>query len=328
MKASQLIPAIRAARAVRRPVFIEGAPGIGKTAIVGEAAKLDGCKLLTYILALKESVDLMGIPELRKGRTYWNPPGDLPDKGDWYIFLDEFPQAAIPTMNAASGLIFGGRMGSYEVPEGAYVCAAGNGQEHMAAVNRMPTHIANRFLHLYMHVDALDWGDWASRNKIDLRAQAFIQYRPALLHCFDPRSKEKAFASPRAWDFLSQVLPFWLHDFRGAELTELICGVVGKAAGTEFAGFLPIMDTLIDLDKVEKDPDHAPIASDAAVLYAMTYALSERCKRANIEALARYMKRVSADFANLFYRRIAIVTPDLKKSKQFIAWASANQNML
>ena len=48
-------------------IFLQGPPGIGKTACVGQAVRSANKKLVTFALPTCESVDLRGLPFTEKG---------------------------------------------------------------------------------------------------------------------------------------------------------------------------------------------------------------------------------------------------------------------
>ena len=92
------------------------------------------------------------------------------------------------------------------MPEGASLIACGNRESDRGVTHRMPTPLASRFVHLDIRVDAVDWCSWATVNGIAAEVIFFIQLRPELLHQFDPQSREAAFACPRTWSFISNIL--------------------------------------------------------------------------------------------------------------------------
>lgn len=338
MRAKHLVPAIRAARRARRPVMLWGKPGVGKSSIIKRCAELDKVDLIDWRLALMDSVDLRGIPDVRNGMTYWNPPAELPRKGSGYLFIDELQQASMATGNAARQLILDRMLGEYRLPDGWYVCAASNREEDNAATQRMPTHIANSFIHLMMEVHHGDWLEWAEQEGIDHRVFAFIKYRPALLHVFDAKSKEKAFASPRSIAFFAQLLKeidaaiaakeLPVNYWDSEEGLEFACGVIGQQAGTEMTGFFRVMNKLVSIDSILLNPKKAEVPSDMAICYALVYALAERADRKTLPIMIEYLARLSKEFAFLFFKRIDVANPDLKKSKDFIAWAAKHHDFI
>src|ERR1700740_783047 len=83
-------------------IFLQGPPGIGKTAAVGQAAQSVGKKLVTYALPTCENVDLRGLPLIEKGVTRWASP--LPRDGQGVLLLDEVSSSASDVQVAAHHL--------------------------------------------------------------------------------------------------------------------------------------------------------------------------------------------------------------------------------
>lgn len=335
MKASQLIRSIKTSLRTGRPLMIWGKPGAAKSAIVAQVAKQEGYVLLDWRLCLMDGVDLRGVPEVRDGLTYWNPPAELPrdEKVKVLIFMDELMQAELQTTNAATQLILDRMLGSYKLPASARIIAASNRTEDRATAQRMPTHVANRFKHVTLDVDAVEWLGWAKGNGVDPRVFAFIKYRPSLLHVFEPASKESAFASPRSWEFLSDTLRDLdasgeLAKMQHDEQVEEFAGNVGQAQAVEFAGFLAIMKTLVDIDSILLTPDKASVPSDPSVLYALTYALLDRADAKTFKAIVTYADRMPQEFAYVLMGEVKKSKPALMKSKEFIAWAVAHQDFV
>jgi MoxR-like ATPase len=64
------------------------------------------------------------------------------------LFLDEINMAPPAMQGIAQQLILDRQVGSYRVPEGWFIWAAGNRKSDRAAVFEMPSALANRFIHL------------------------------------------------------------------------------------------------------------------------------------------------------------------------------------
>ena len=100
VRAKNVKPIILRALKVNRPIFIWGAPGIGKSELVQglvDQGELGNALMIDMRLALLEPTDLRGYP-FRNPETNtmeWSPPSDLPsqDLADSYdnvvLFLDE-----------------------------------------------------------------------------------------------------------------------------------------------------------------------------------------------------------------------------------------------
>jgi MoxR-like ATPase len=315
--------------------MIWGKPGAAKSQIVAQIAKADGYRLIDWRLCLMDAVDLRGVPEVRDGKTYWNPPAELPfdENEKVLIFMDEIMQAELQTTNASSQLILDRKLGSYTLPKNVRIIAASNRVEDRATAQRMPTHIANRFKHATLEVDAAEWIEWAKSANIDPRVRAFVKYRPKLLHVFDPASKEIAFASPRSYEFLSDTLRDLeasgdLAKMTPEEMVEEFSGNVGSTVAQEFVGFLQVMRTLVDIDEILLSPDKAAVPSDPSVLYALVYALLDRADAKTFKAIVKYINRIPQDFAYVLMGEVKKAKPVLMKTKDFIDWAVAHQDFV
>jgi MoxR-like ATPase len=84
-------------------VLLQGPPGIGKTAAVGQAARSVNKTLVTFALPTCESVDLRGLPVVENGGTRWASP--LPRDGRGIILLDELSSAA-PDVQVAALVLY------------------------------------------------------------------------------------------------------------------------------------------------------------------------------------------------------------------------------
>ena len=109
-----------------RPVFIWGAPGIGKSAIVEQFAAELGlpCVCLTGSQLAPE--DLIGVPQIVNGTSVFCPPRCLVQKEPFCLFLDELNACSLEVQKAFYSLILERRIGEYHLPDGSIVVGAGN----------------------------------------------------------------------------------------------------------------------------------------------------------------------------------------------------------
>ena len=138
---------------LRLSVMIWGPPGVGKSSIVSQVATRSSIELVDLRLSQLAPTDLRGLPVPRSETSDWLPPHFLPRKGEGILFLDEINMATPVVQGVAQQLILDRKVGSYTVPNGWFVWAAGNRKEDGAAVFDMPAPLANRFLHLEVSVD-------------------------------------------------------------------------------------------------------------------------------------------------------------------------------
>lgn len=226
----------------KRPVFIWGPPGVGKSEIVDTITQERAGMMIDLRLALMEPTDLRGIPYYNEktGQMMWAPPADLPTQelADQFecivLFLDEMNQAPQSVQAAAYQLILNRRLGTYTLPDNVLIVAAGNRESDRGVAYRMPSPLANRFVHLEMGVDFDDWQVWALENKIHSDVVGYLTSNKMDLFNFDPKTASRAFATPRSWTFTSQLMPMKDETIEDSKLHDLVAGTVGDGVATKF----------------------------------------------------------------------------------------------
>ena len=221
-------------------MFLWGPPGIGKSELVEGITNDLGGLLIDLRLGQMEPTDIRGIPFYNKdiGKMDWAPPIELPDEAmakDYPIvvlFLDELNSAAPSVQAAAYQLILNRRIGKYRLPNNVVMVAGGNRESDKGVTYRMPTPLANRFLHQEMKVDFASWQTWAVENKIHPEVVGYLSFAKQDLYDFDSKSSSRAFATPRTWTFVSELLAE--DDGDNDTLTNLIAGTVGEGLAVKF----------------------------------------------------------------------------------------------
>ena len=329
MKPSSVKQSLKHLVARKRPVFIWGPVGAGKSDVVASVAKELGLELRDVRLNLMNPVDLKGFPVVRgtgKSQTMaFVPPDFLPTKGKGILFLDEMNSAPQSVQAAAYQLILNRKLGDYELPEGWAVVAAGNRASDRSVVNAQPAALANRFVHIDFEVDVEDWFAWATQNGVSDITRAFIKFRSNLLHSFDPATNPRAFPSPRSWVFVDDVLTSGLA--ADTEF-ELIKGTVGEGAAAEYVAFARMARDLPTAEEILASPSKAPVPKEPATMYAVSTMLDKNATAATLSKLLTYMGRLPVEFQVLFMRSAAMANRDLLKTKEFVTWMTTNQDVV
>lgn len=274
MRPSELASHLDAVIANRIPLslMIWGPPGIGKSSIVAQAAASAGIDLIDLRLSQLAPTDLRGLPVPERlpdggGISRWFPPEFLPRGGRGVLFLDELNMAPPSMQGVAQQLILDRRVGSYELPDGWFVWAAGNRKEDRASVFDMPAPLANRFVHLEVAADLESFRQHALDHGVSERIVAFLSFRPDLLHRVDPA--QPSWPSPRSWFMADRLLRAGLG---GA-------GAVGQAAWAEFRAFESTYDVLPDLEAILAGQGDAVAApTELSVRYATMVGLTARAR--------------------------------------------------
>ena len=254
----------------KRPIFIWGPPGIGKSDIVEDitsnlpkpGTNEPGNNLLIDMrLALMEPTDLRGYPfrigEGHEAKMAWAPPVDLPDaaQGAEYdtivLFMDELNSAAPSVQAAAYQLILNRRVGEYHLPENVRIIAAGNRENDKGVTYRMPKPLANRFRHITMDVNLDDWVSWALNNDVHPDVVGYLSYAKGDLFDFNPTSSGQAFATPRSWTYVSEILRTPGFDScKPLEQKIEVAGAVGEGMAAKFIEHRNIAADLPDVADV------------------------------------------------------------------------------
>jgi len=228
--------AIRKCVKKQRPVFMWGPPGIGKSDIIKQLGDEQGREVIDVRLSLWEPTDIKGIPYYNSNSNTmtWAPPAELPTdpESTAILFLDELNSAAPATQAAAFQLVLNRRVGTYILPKGVSIVAAGNRETDKGVTYRMPAPLANRFLHLELRTDYEDWLEWAVNNFEHEQVVGYLGFAKQDLYDFDPKSSSRAFATPRSWHFVSELLDD--DDVSDSTLTDLIAGAVGEGLAVKF----------------------------------------------------------------------------------------------
>ncbi|SKA78549.1 MoxR-like ATPase [Paucidesulfovibrio gracilis DSM 16080] len=326
MTPSHIVSALQKLISISQPTFLWGAPGVGKSQIVQQVAQKLHLELIDVRAVLLDPVDLRGLPHIgQDGDTVWCPPSFLPRSGKGILFLDEL-NAAPPLVQAACyQLILDRKLGEYALPDGWTIVAAGNRDSDRSSTHRMPSALANRLVHLDFEPNLEDWTTWARSNGLDSRIISFLQLRPKLLHDFDPQKKERAFPSPRSWEFSARILSATPDR---SEAVQIIAGTVGKGAATELSGYLRIWEELPNVDEMLANPEQASIPTDPAVVCALCESLARRASRETMPELATLAKRMPTEFGVLLMRDAAFTDPSIVQTEAFEGWAVSNHQVL
>jgi len=269
----------------KRPIFLWGPPGIGKSDLVQQIGKDTSREVIDVRLALWEPTDIKGIPyfDSNAGTMTWAPPAELPTdpKSTAILFLDELNSAPPAVQAAAYQLILNRKVGTYVLPEGVDIVAAGNRDGDKGVTYRMPAPLANRFVHLEMKVDFEDWQDWATLNGIHPEVVGYVGFAKQDLYDYDPKSPSKSFATPRSWSFVSDLVSD--EEIDTESLTNLVSGAIGDGLAVKFmahrkiASKLPKPDEILD-GKV-KDLEIKEVSAMYSLTVGLCYELKERADK-------------------------------------------------
>lgn len=181
-----------------RPVFIWGAPGIGKSAIVEQFAADMGLPCVSLLGSQLAPEDIIGVPQIVNGRSVFCPPKMIAQEEPYCLFLDELNACSQEVQKAFYSLILERRIGEYHLPKGSIVIGAGNRAQDNAITRPMSSALLNRMFHVELRADSRIWLEWAAGHGIHPYVYDYICFRPDQLWS-QPSKTEEPFSSPRSW---------------------------------------------------------------------------------------------------------------------------------
>ena len=328
MKPSALRALLEVTIPARLPVLIKGAPGVGKSDIVAQAASYCEADLLVSHPVVSDPTDYKGLPGVVDGQAEFLPFGDLrrlmEAERPTVAFLDDLGQAPAVVQAAAMQLILGRQVAGQKVSDQVVFIAATNRREDRAGVTGILEPIKSRFATIVELVpDLNDWCEWALGNEVPPVMVAFLRFRPDLL--MDKEGPTTAIVnrpSPRTITFAAKLMSLGITDF------ETLAGAAGQGFATEFIGFLQVQRSMPNIDGILLCPDTATVPEEPSALFAVATALASRVTFDNANRIIEYASRMPEEFSVLCVRDCLRKCPGAAENRQFISWAAAHDEVL
>lgn len=288
--------------------FLQGSPGVAKSAIIKDVADTFNLKLIDVRLSQVEPCDLLGFPFSEGERADYKPMKMFPleqdklpeNKQGWLLFFDEFNSAPRDVQAAAYRIVLDREIGSHKLHDNCFICCAGNLSTDKAIVNKLSTALASRLVHLYMSPSVEDWVNWALLNDIDERVIAYISNANHKLMEFDPNSQDITYPCPRTWHMLSRIIKP-MKDLKKAHA--LISGTIGQGTAFEFRAFAELSADCPTLDEIKTNPSQAPIPVKPGAMYFIATCIATNMDKDNYSVFLEYVNRFTAkEIVVLIYR--------------------------
>jgi hypothetical protein len=269
-----------------RPLMLEGIPGVGKTAIVGQVCSELGISLWACRPIQHEPVEYTGLPTVKNGQAGWAPFGELlPTDPDWegVIFIDEVTQLDLPSQKIVASLLDKEGVAGRRIPKGARFVLAGNRQQDRAGAGRLISIIESRCRRAELLFSVEDWQHWAMDNGIDQTVISFAGFKGGAFVSFDPAKGLNPL--PRTWHMVSDELHCHPNAGQSKDDPVMCCavqGLVGPGMASEFMAFREHFHMLHNVvDQVFDTPQTVTLNSDLSVQHALIGAVSQRMKERN-----------------------------------------------
>ncbi len=338
MNIKQAKNALKLGYEIKRPVLFLSSPGIGKSQAVMQCCTELGSTydcdfgMIEIRAASSSPAELATVKYIDAGTVLdaeqgWVPTdekveaGLCPGRG--IIFCDELPDGMMTVQSTLQRLFLDRKLGGLTLAKDWYVAAAGNRAKDKAASGRLSRALINRCMTVTVNPDPDVLYDWGVDNGLDYRVLAYLRFKPDCINDgLEVTKKENmAFCSPRSLEIASDVMKSTMKLDRAIEM-ELITGILGDGRGSEFNGFIDIMDDLPNIDDLLRDPENYPVPEKINVAWATIGAVINRVTRNNVSDVMKFFIRMGTELSVIAVQDLAKREKAVFKTKEFKSWSS------
>ena len=212
------IPVIR-----QRPIFLIGAPGIGKTQIMEQIARECSLGLVSYTITHHTRQSAIGLPFISKN-MYGNKEysvteytmseiiasvyNQIEETGlkEGILFIDEINCVSETLAPAMLQFLQCKTFGNHAVPEGWVIVAAGNPAEYNKSVREFDVVTMDRVKKIEVQPDFAVWKEYAYVQDIHPAVIAYLTARGNYFYQMETTVDGMFFATPRGWEDLSRLV--------------------------------------------------------------------------------------------------------------------------
>lgn len=212
------IPIVR-----QRPIFLLGAPGIGKTAIMEQVASELNIALVSYSMTHHTRQSALGLPFIRHeeydGMEYdvseytmseiiasiYDVMRDSNIK-EGILFLDEINCVSETLAPSMLQFLQYKVFGRHKVPEGWVIVTAGNPPEYNKSVREFDVVTMDRLKVLEVEADYQTWRKYASERGIHNAILNFLGIKKDYFYHMEMTVKGRSYVTARGWEDLSQII--------------------------------------------------------------------------------------------------------------------------
>ena len=212
------IPVVR-----QRPIFLLGAPGIGKTAIMEQIAQEMGIALVSYSMTHHTRQSALGLPFIAH-RTYNGQEYDISEYTmseiiaaihetmeesgirEGILFLDEINCVSETLAPAMLQFLQYKIFGRHSVPEGWVIVTAGNPPEYNKSVREFDVVTMDRLKVMEVEADYRTWKEYALERHLHSAVLNFLDLKKEYFYHMEITAKGRSYVTARGWEDLSQIL--------------------------------------------------------------------------------------------------------------------------
>lgn len=238
----------------QRPIFLLGAPGIGKTAIMEQIADELGIALVSYSMTHHTRQSALGLPFIVKknfdGTEYSVSEYTMSEiiasvyetrestgKVEGILFLDEINCVSETLAPSMLQFLQYKVFGNHRVPEGWVVVTAGNPPEYNRSVHEFDVVTLDRLKVIEAEPDLETWKLYAKKKGIHNSIQTYLDIKSSDFYVIETTVDGKSYVTARGWEDLSEAI--FLYEEKGYTVDESLISqyIRNKRVAGEFATY-------------------------------------------------------------------------------------------
>lgn len=203
----------------QRPIYLEGPPGIGKTAIMEQIARNMKIGLVSYTMTHHTRQSTLGLPVIKecvfKGRKYSITEYtmseivaeiyrcmELTGCSSGILFLDEINCVSETLMPVMLELLQHKRFGKHRLPEKWVIVCAGNPEKYNRNARSFDAVTLDRVRLMRIEPDVDAWQNYAAQIGVHPAVRAYLRLRPEDFYIAEGNN----IVTPRSWCDLSGMI--------------------------------------------------------------------------------------------------------------------------
>ena len=223
----------------QRPIFLLGAPGIGKTAIMEQIAQELHIALVSYSMTHHTRQSALGLPyiahrefdgmeydvtEYTMSEIISTIYDTMEESGirEGILFLDEINCVSETLAPSMLQFLQYKVFGRHRVPEGWVIVTAGNPPEYNKSVREFDVVTYDRLRVLAVDADYAAWRTYAREREVHGAVLQFLELKKDYFYHIETTVKGRLYVTARGWEDLSGIIR--LYEEEGVPVDETLVG--------------------------------------------------------------------------------------------------------